>query len=303
MQNNHKTGFFKIARKSPLVLAWVLIGLGLPTHNTRAQSQPTAGQKTPADDLTPNTATSTDTQTEELAKKAQNPVADLISVPLQSNFNFNTGPSNATVDVFNLQPVIPFHITKDWNLITRTILPIVNQPSVAPGYPSAFGLGDLNPTFFFSPSKPSKFIWGFGPTFTLPTGTDAILTSGKWSAGPAAVFLTVQGPVVAGVLINNQWSFAGWGDKNVNQMLMQPFFNYNLPEGWYLTTSPIMTSNWEADSNDRWTVPIGGGFGRLFRIDKQPINASLQAFDNVLHPHGTSDWSLRFQVQLLFPTK
>lgn len=253
-----------------------------------------------ADELTPNTAAS---DTEELAKKAQNPVADMISVPVQSNFNFNTGPSKATVDVFNLQPVIPFHITKDWNLITRTILPIVNQPSLAPGYPSAFGLGDLNPTFFFSPSKPSKFIWGFGPTMTIPTGTDSILTSGKWSAGPAAVLLTIQGPVVAGVLINNQWSFAGWGDKDVNQLLMQPFFNYNLPEGWYLTTSPIMTANWEADSNNQWTVPVGGGFGRLFRIDKQPINASLQAFDNVIHPHGAADWSLRFQVQLLFPVK
>jgi hypothetical protein len=141
---------------------------------------------------------------EELVKQTQNPVADLISVPLQNNFNFDTGSKNRTVWVGNIQPVIPIKIGDDWNLITRTILPIINQPSLFPGTSSATGLGDINPTFFFSPAKPGELIWGLGPTFTLPTATDRLLGAGKWSMGPAAVALTMQGPWVFGALANNQ---------------------------------------------------------------------------------------------------
>ena len=138
-------------------------------------------------------------------------MADLISVPLQNNFNFGTGSKNRTVYVGNIQPVIPIHITGDWNLITRTIMPIINQPSLFPGMGSATGLGDINPTFFFSPAKFGELIWGVGPTFTLPTATDSLIGSGKFSMGPAAVALTMQGHWVVGALMNNQWSVAGWG--------------------------------------------------------------------------------------------
>ena len=197
----------------------------------------------------------------ELAKKTQNPVADLISVPFQNNFNFNTGSKDATVYILNVQPVIPIHLTHDWNLITRTIMPIINQPSLFPGpnsiSGSAWGLGDINPSLFLSPAKPGAVIWGAGPTFTIPTATDSKLGSGKFSLGPTAVALTIQGPWVFGALINNQWSVAGWGDKDVNQMLLNPFVNFNLPGGWYLTSSPIITANWEADSGDKWIVPVG----------------------------------------------
>jgi hypothetical protein len=174
----------------------------------------------------------------ELAKKTQNPVADLISVPLQNNFNLSAGPNDATIYVLNVQPVIPLKLTEDWNLITRTIMPIINQPSLFEGDESAFGLGDLNPTFFLSPAKPGKLIWGVGPTFTLPTATDSRLGTSQWSMGPAAVALSMQGPWVFGALANQQWSFAGWGDQDVSQMLIQPFVNYNLPDGWYLCRAP-----------------------------------------------------------------
>ena len=130
---------------------------------------------------------------------------------------------------------------------------------------SAWGLGDINPSLFFSPAKPGAVIWGVGPTLTIPTATDSKLGSGKFSLGPTAVALTIQGPWVFGALINNQWSVAGWGDKDVNQMLLQPFVNFNLPQGWYLTSSPIMTANWEAASGGKWTVPVGGGVGKLLR--------------------------------------
>ncbi len=239
---------------------------------------------------------------EKLAKAVQNPVADLISVPFQNNFNFGFGPRDVTQWVLNVQPVIPIRLNEDWNLITRTILPIINQPSPAPGVPSAFGLGDINPSFFFSPAKSGKFIWGVGPTFTFPTATDSVLGNGKWSAGPTAVALMVEGHWVVGALFNNQWSYAGWGDEDVNAMVLQPFVNYNLPNGWYVSSAPILTANWEADSDERWTVPIGGGVGKIIHVGKAPLNLQLQAFYNVVTPDTFgADWQLRFQVQLLFP--
>src|SRR5262245_5138292 len=180
--------------------------------------------------------------TEELAKKTQNPVADLISVPFQNNFNFNTGPSERTLYVLNVQPVIPIHLTEDWNLITRIITPIINQPSLAPGMDSASGLGDINPSFFFSPAKSEHFIWGVGPTFTSPTASNRLLGAGKYSMGPTAVGLLMEGPWVVGALLNNQWSYAGWGRKSVNALLVQPFLNYNFKGGAYLTSAPIFTS-------------------------------------------------------------
>jgi hypothetical protein len=239
----------------------------------------------------------------ELAKKTQNPVADLISVPLQSNFNFGAGSKDKMIYILNVQPVIPINVTEDWNLITRIIMPIINQPSLFPGMDSATGLGDINPTFFLSPAKPGGLIWGFGPTFTLPTATDDLLGSEKWSMGPAAVALTMHGPWVFGGLINNQWSFAGSNKRDkVNQMLLQPFVNYNLPAGWYLTSSPILTANWAADrGGDVWTVPLGGGAGKLIKLGNLPINTQLTAYGNVAKPEFGPDWQLRFQIQFLFP--
>jgi hypothetical protein len=240
--------------------------------------------------------------TEELAKKTQNPVSDLISVPFQNNFNFDTGSKHRTVWVLNIQPVVPFHISENWNLITRVIMPVINQPWLFPGMSSATGLGDFNPTFFLSPLKPGELIWGVGPTFTLPTATDRLLGSGKWSMGPAGVVARMHGPWVYGALINNQWSVGGWGDKPVNALLLQPFVNYNLPDGWYITSGPILTANWKADkAGDVWTVPLGGGVGKLFKLGKLPINTSLEAYGNVAKPEFSSDWQLRFQIQFLFP--
>jgi len=257
---------------------------------------------------------------EELAKQSQNPIADLISVPLQSNFYFGAGfHQNKMIYVLNVQPVIPFNLSDEWNLITRIIMPIINQPNLSPSFgglvPSTTGtgLGDFNPSFFFSPAKPGELIWGVGPTFTLPTATDRDLGAGKWSMGPTGVALRMHGPWVYGVLINNQWSVAGWGDKTVNLMLLQWFLNYNFPGAFYLTTSPIITANWKAArGGDVWTVPLGGGIGKLFRlgdvfpleghpIAKLPMNIQLQAYGNVAKPEFGPKWQLRFQIQFLFP--
>ena len=238
---------------------------------------------------------------EALAKAAQNPVANLISIPFQNNFNFGIGPSEATQWVLNFQPVVPVTLSENWNLITRWITPVINQESPAPGMRSAFGLGDLNPSFFLSPAKSGKLIWGLGPTLTLPTATDPMLGFGEWMAGPAAVALTMQGHWVIGALANNQWSYAGWGERQ-NRFLVQPFINYNLPDGWYLTTAPIMTADWNANSDNRWTVPVGGGVGKIVKLGRLPLNLQLGAYYNVVTPDDFgADWQLRFQLQILLP--
>lgn len=238
---------------------------------------------------------------DDLAKKTQNPVADLISVPLQNNFTFPTGPGDDLLYVLNIQPVIPLSITEDWNLITRTILPVIHQPGFAADQSSDNGLGDLQFTAFLSPSDSGEFIWGAGPVLRFPTATRTALGSEKWSAGPSFVGLVSKGPWVVGGLVQNIWSYAGNEDRDdVNQFLLQPFLNYNLPDGWYLTSSPIMTADWNR-SSQRWTVPLGGGIGKITRIGKLPVNIQLQTYYNAVKPDAVGDWTIRFQIQLLFP--
>ncbi|MBV1934708.1 MAG: transporter [Parvibaculaceae bacterium] len=247
----------------------------------------------------------------ELQAATQNPVANLISLPFQNNTGFGIGPNNEAVNVLNVQPVIPFALTDDFNLITRTIMPLIYVPGSVEGLDvlpqgvgsgTKFGLGDINITAFLSPAKTDKVIWAIGPSLTIPTATDSLLGSKKWSVGPSAVLLVQPEGWTIGILARQLWSFAGDDDRgNVNQGLVQPFVNYNLDDGWYLVSAPIVTVNWNSDTGDRWTVPVGGGAGKLFRIGSQPINTSLQGYYNVEKPDLAPDWTLRFQVQLLFP--
>ena len=241
---------------------------------------------------------------EELAKQTQNPVANLISVPFQNNFNFGAGPEHEMIWIMNVQPVIPIPLNEDWNLITRTILPIINQPGLVAGQDDTFGMGDLNPTVFLSPAKDKGFIWGVGPSTTLPTASASAIGSGQWSLGPAAVGLYMEGPWVVGALVNQQWSMVGWGKRDVNGLLVQPFVNYNLSDGWYLTSAPIITGNFAGGSGgNHWTVPVGGGVGKLSRLGKigLPLNIQLVPFYNAVTPDFGPDWQLRFQLQFLFP--
>jgi opacity protein-like surface antigen len=240
---------------------------------------------------------------ENLAQKSQNPIADLVSVPFQSNTNFNAGPFNRTQEVLNIQPVVPLHLSADWNLISRTIMPVVSQPS--PIFNSnTNGIGDITQEFFLTPTHPGPLIWGVGPVFTIPSATDPILGQGKVLLGPTAVFLTTPGHWVIGVLVNNQWSVGGNPlRQNVNEFLAQPFVNYNMAHGWYLTSSPLITANWLAASGQQWTVPIGGGFGRIFKLGDQPVSANIAAYYNVVHPTGTPNWQLRAELSLLFPER
>lgn len=255
----------------------------------------------------------------DLAKQSQNPVGDVVSLPFENNLMFGIGPSDSSAYVLNLKPVYPVRVGS-LNLINRLILPVIyaegqdvtlgaeqaqllgfgGEIRLANG--SAFGLGDATYQAFFSPAEPGKVIWGVGPALVLPTATDNRFASDKWSAGLSAVVLAMPGRWVVGTLVQNVWSVAGDGDADdVNQFMLQPFANYNLDRGWYLNTSPVITANWEADSNERWTVPLGLGIGRLVQHGRQPIDYRLAAYSNIEGPSFGSDWSLQFTVKLLFP--
>jgi hypothetical protein len=240
---------------------------------------------------------------EDLAKKSQNPIADLVSLPFQSNTNFNSGPFNRAQEVLNIQPVVPLHINADWSLIARTIIPVVSQPNPILNS-NTNGIGDITEELFFTPAHPGALIWGLGPVFTVPSATDPFLGTGRALLGPTAVALVTPGHWVIGILVNNQWSIGGNAlRQNVNEFLAQPFINYNMAHGWYITSSPVITANWLAPSDERWVVPIGGGFGRIFKIGDQPVSANIAGYYNVVHPTGTSNWQLRAELTLLFPER
>jgi hypothetical protein len=272
-----------------------------------AQDTPVAPEGTQvATDQTPAAAQNSDA----LRKAAQNPIASLISVPVQENWNFSIGPDDRIQNVMNVQPVIPLRVSANWNLISRIITPIIYQPTIsvplsptgAPVNQGTYGFGDLNPSFFLSPAKPGKLIWGAGTALVLPTATSQILGQGKWSAGPSVVVLAQPGKWTLGALVNNVFSFTGQSDRaDVNQMLFQYFINYNLKKGWYLTWQPTLTANWEVSDGGRWVVPVGGGIGRIMKLGYQPVNVGLQFYGNAVHPPGASPWNMRLQIAFLFP--
>ena len=276
-----------------VLLTLFSVSSGLAQDQSKSQTE----QQPPT-----TSAPSEEAQAQALQKAVQNPVASLISVPLQNNMNMGVGPFNRTQDVLNIQPVIPARLTENWNLITRVIQPLVWQPYPNQNTGGEYGLGDMNPTFFLSPAKPGKLIWGVGPTMVIPTATSDITGQGQFSLGPSVVVLAQPSHWTLGALINNVWSVAGEsGRAPVNQMLLQYFINYNLKHGWYLAMQPIITANWRAPNSDTWTVPFGGGVGRIMKVGFQPINWQLQFYGNAVYPQGTSSWSFRGQIAFLFP--
>jgi hypothetical protein len=239
----------------------------------------------------------------DLAQLVQNPIAKVISLPFQNNLTFGVGPDHDPQDVLNIQPVLPIRINDDWNVITRTIIPVAYQPPLLAEGGAVGGVGDINLALYWSPARTSgSLIWGVGPAFIVPSASHEVLGQGRLSTGISAVALTIQGPWLLGALVTEVTSVSGAADRRqVNQFLLQPFINYNFPRGWYLTSSPIITANWKASGSQQWTVPVGAGGGRAFRVGKQALNAQVQAFDDVTHPHGSGNWTLRVQFQLLFP--
>jgi hypothetical protein len=243
----------------------------------------------------------------DLAKATQNPVASLVSVPLQNFTDFNIGPFGRDRNtVLQFQPVVPIQLSENWNLITRTIGALVYQPTVSQPSQGTFGLNDINPSFFLSAAKPGKLIWGVGPTFLLPTASDDVLGTGKFSIGPAIIALVQPAKWTIGVLVNNLWSVAGPSSRpDVNSMTFQYFVNYNLKKGYYITLQPIITANWSAPSGNVWLVPVGGGVGRIMRLGFQPVNVNVQAYGNAKRPDNlpSPTWQLKFQIAFLYPKR
>lgn len=235
-----------------------------------------------------------------LAKATQNPLAAMYSLPFQNNTTFNVGPEERTHNVLNIQPVIPVILSEGINLINRVIIPIITQPYGDNGINSSTGLGDISYTAWLSPTKASKITWGVGPAFQIPTASKDIYGSGEFGIGPSVVALTTIEKWVAGVVVNNVWTF---GDAEENKFLFQYFVNYNLPKAWYIVSAPILTANWKAQSGQQWIVPFGGGGGKVFKIGKQPVNVNAQVYYNAVKPDGWGNWQMRLQLQFLFPKK
>ncbi len=239
----------------------------------------------------------------QLAKLAQNPVGNLISIPIQNNTNLNFGPEESIQNITNIQPVIPISVNADWNIVTRTILPIISNPSLAPGDDRTSGIGDLQLTGFLSPAVPGKYIWGVGAVVQAPTHSNGELGNDNWNAGPSFVALRLEkgDPWVYGALINNVWSLPTSSDPAYNNGLLQPFLNDNFKSGFYFTSAPIITVNWKAKGSDKWTVPVGGGVGKIFRLGKLPLNVQAAAYYNAARPDDGANWQIRTQIQALLP--
>ena len=254
----------------------------------------------------------------EIAKASQNPITMIYSLPIQNNTYIGLGDSDEVKNVANFQPVVPMDLNEDWDIVWRMIMPITTTPGVPNAFnPSdeatsfsggATGLGDTTLSAFLAPKKTGKFIWGAGGVLYMPTATEDVLKTKQWGAGPSFVGLTMQGKWTYGALIMNVWSFGAddnyAGAKKIDFLQLQPFVNYNMGDGWFLTSVPIITAMWDQKSDDRWTVPLGGGFGKGFKLGNLPISATAQAYYNVVTPETTGEtWQLRLQAQIFFPRK
>ena len=235
----------------------------------------------------------------DLAKQLANPISSLISVPVQGNLDFGMGPGDGSKFTMNIQPVIPFGLNEDWNVISRTILPVVDQEGIALGGANdAFGLGDTVQSFFFSP-KSSDPIWGIGPVFLLPTATDSLLGGEKWGAGPTGVILKQSGPWTYGALANHIWDFAGDDSRaSVNATFLQPFVSYITETKTTFSLNTETTYDWQ---REQWNIPLNFVVSQLLKVGDQPIQLSGGVRYYLETPDGGPEWGLRFAVTWLFP--
>jgi hypothetical protein len=236
----------------------------------------------------------------QLAGKLSNPVSSLISVPLQFNYDCCYGPKDGDRVTLNIQPVVPFHISDDWNLIVRTIVPIVDQQAAFDGDDDHFGLGDTTQSFFFSPNPaPGGFIWGAGPVFLWPTGTDSTIGSRKWGVGPTLVVLKQDSGWTYGILANHIWSYGGERDHpNISNTFLQPFVGYTWPDTTGLTFNTESTYNWKSE---QWTVPLNLVVSHIYKFGSQPISFQFGTRYYASKPDDGARWGLRFAAVFLFP--
>ena len=246
----------------------------------------------------------------ELAKQVQNPVSDLLRVGFINTNWFGSGPNEYDFNVTDLQGIWAKRLGP-FGVVNRLNIPLIYLPSSAPSAPSGdsgstFGLGDIQYTAFFARDEPKRFLkplGGIGPTILFNSATDDRIGTGKWAVGPSAAFVIKPGRWVIGSLLLNLWSFAGDDNRqDINLFVLRPFFNYNFGKGWYLTSTPLITANWELTERDKWSVPIGGGIGKIaLGFGKRPVNFRIQGFYFLEKADLAPDWTLNFEFQFLFP--
>ncbi len=237
----------------------------------------------------------------ELAKQLSNPVAALIQVPFQYNWDTGIGSADADRSILNIQPVIPISLNQDWNIISRTIVPIIDADSPVAGGSDHSGVGDIVQSLFFSPKAPTTggWIWGAGPVFLLPTASDDALGTEKWGIGPTAVVLKQENGWTYGALANHLWSFAGNDNRaDVNATFLQPFLSYTTKSITTFTLNSESTYDWEGE---QWTVPVNAIVSQLVKFGKQPVSFAVGYRNYLEAPTGGPEWGLRFAVTLMFP--
>ena len=237
----------------------------------------------------------------ELAKKLSNPIAALTSVPIKADWDTGIGARDADRTTYVVQPVIPITLSKDWNLISRTIVPYIDAQSPVAGGSDESGLGDITQSFFFSPTAPTAggWIWGAGPVLLLKTATNDALGSEKWGAGPTAVVLRQDSGWTYGVLANHIWSFGGNDQRaDISATFLQPFLSYTTKTQTTWSINTESTYDWKAS---QWTVPINLSVSQLVKLGAQPVSFALGLRSYVERPEGGPDWGLRFTMTLLFP--
>jgi hypothetical protein len=241
----------------------------------------------------------------ELSKDVENPVTRQITLPLRYEADFNDGAYRATKDTFEIdQAVVPFRLNEDWSLITRTKLPVEALPPKKLGEHWSFGLSNGYTTFFLSPEHGEGFYWGAGPVLYYPSATNSALGVNKWGSGPSVAFLHKdESPWVFGAVVNNIWSFGGppHSSDRTNQLFFNPIVDYHFGDGWSVESSPEITTNWIA-SGGKWTVPVGGGYGKLFRVGGQAVKVDLDGYYNAIRPQaGNETWLVQVKLTFVFP--
>jgi hypothetical protein len=241
---------------------------------------------------------------EQLAKKLANPVSDLVSIPFQFNWQEGVGPDKGNQFILNIQPVVPLPVSEKWNLIGRWIMPIISQPALTPGGPTAEGMGDILWSTFLSPAHPKRAIWGVGPALSLPVSSNPMLGTGKWSVGPTFVVLKQQKEWTYGILWNQIWSIAGdSGRGNVSQMFTQPFIAHTSKSSLTWTLNAEASTNWEAASGQQWSIPINLMVSKVAPFGPFPASYQFGLGYYVVHPDDGPTWKIRLNFALLLPTR